>query len=1167
MAFTHLHVHTEYSLLDGAGRVEDLLDKAKELGMDALAITDHGCMFGAVNFYKEAVRRGIKPILGCEVYIAMRTMADKDPRLDSDQYHLVLLAENNTGYRNLMKIVSAGYLEGFYYKPRVDTGVLKKYAEGLICLSGCIAGEIQQRLLEGNYKRAKETALMYMDIFGRDNFYLEIQNQGIEEEKRIIPDLIRLSSETGLPLAATNDIHYTNKEDWESHDVLLCIQTGKTVDREDRLKFPNHEFYMKSEEEMRALFLETPEALDNTARIADRCSVRLDFGTIHLPYFELPQGYTADSYLRDLAYRGFEERYAKRDEWMTERLEYELETIKAMGYSHYFLIVWDFIKFAREKRIMVGPGRGSAAGSLVSYCLHITNIDPLKYNLIFERFLNPHRITMPDIDIDFCFERREEVIEYVVKKYGADRVAQIITFGTMAARAAIRDVGRAINMSYREVDAIARQIPMELGITIDRALEVNPYLTDMYRQDGRVKYLIDMARAVEGMPRHASTHAAGVVISKEPIEEYVPLYRQDSGITTQYPMGNLEELGLLKMDFLGLRTLTVIRDTLDSIENTPGVRPDLNSLTYDDGKVFNLIGSGDSDGVFQLESAGMKSFMRDLKPDSFEDIIAGVALFRPGPMDQIPLYISNKNNPDNVKYKHPMLEKILDVTYGCIVYQEQVMQIVRELGGYSYGRSDLVRRAMSKKKMDVMEQERKNFIYGISEDGKVLVEGALRRGIDEKTANEIFNDMIDFAKYAFNKSHAAAYAALAYQTAWLKCYYPVEFMAALLTSIMSSSKKVSQYIECCSRMGIEVLPPDINESEAAFTVVEDRIRFGLAAVKNIGLSAVKSIIDARHRGGRFLSLSDLCDRVDMTHVNKRTLESLIKAGALDSLEGCRSQYMAVYERIADSVSQIKKNNIKGQISLFDAAEGGGDSVAPKDYLPDKEEFNKKTLLSFEKEMLGLYISGHPLDDYRDRLKASSSINTYQLGLLGEQENRVSGKISALTDGSIVRIAGMIVDRKQKTTKNDELMAFVTLEDLYGTVELIVFPKLYRSRMELLAEDSIIVAEGRLSLREDEEPKIVCESIRPMPTGEGDKGAQGSEGKLYLKIPKGSSSGTLEEIKEVLRQAKRGNVPVLICFEERGKKPMMAGRDLWVMAEDSLIGRLEGILGNSHIKIC
>lgn len=1167
MAFTHLHVHTEYSLLDGAGRVEDLLDKAKELGMGALAITDHGCMFGAVNFYKEAIKRDIKPIIGCEVYIAMRTMADKDPRLDSDQYHLVLLAENNTGYKNLMKIVSAGYLEGFYYKPRVDVNVLERYSEGLICLSGCIAGEIQKRLLEGNYQRAKETALMYRDIFGRDNFYLEIQNQGMEEQKRIIPDLIRLGKELGIPLAATNDIHYTNKEDWEFHDILLCIQTGKTVNQQDRLRFPNHEFYMKSEDEMRELFPEVPEALDNTARIADRCSVRLDFGTIHLPYFELPGGYTADSYLRELVYKGFEERYPKRDDWMKERLEYELDTIKSMGYSHYFLIVWDFIKFARDKRIMVGPGRGSAAGSLVSYCLSITNIDPLKYNLIFERFLNPHRITMPDIDIDFCFERREEVIEYVVQKYGADRVAQIITFGTMAARGAIRDVGRAISMPYREVDAIARQVPMELGITLDRALEVNPYLADMYRQDGRVKYLIDMARAVEGMPRHASTHAAGVVISKEPIEEYVPLYRLESGITTQYAMGNLEELGLLKMDFLGLRTLTVIRDTLDNIEKTRGARPDIESLTYDDRKVFKLIGSGDSDGVFQLESAGMKSFMRDLKPDSFEDIIAGISLFRPGPMDQIPMYISNKNNPGGIKYKHPLLEKILDVTYGCIVYQEQVMQIVRELGGYSFGRSDLVRRAMSKKKMDVMEEERKNFIYGILEGDKVLVEGALRRGIDEKTAHEIFNDMIDFAKYAFNKSHAAAYAALAYQTAWLKCYYPVEFMAALLTSIMGNSKKVSQYIECCRRMGIEVLPPDINESEAAFTVVEDRIRFGLAAVKNVGLSAVKSITDARHRGGRFLSLSDLCDRVDSTHVNKRALESLIKAGALDSLEGKRSQYMAVYERIADSVSQIKKNNIKGQISLFDAPEVGGDTVAPKDYLPDRGEFDKKTLLNFEKEMLGLYISGHPLDEYKEQLKVNSSVNTYQLELLTEQENLVGDAAPGLADGSIVRIAGMVADRKNKTTKNDELMAFVTLEDLYGTVELIVFPRLYRSCMELLTENKIIVAEGRLNLREDEEPKIVCERIKPMITGERDKGSDGRRGKLYLRIPKGSSPGMLEDIKEVLHQAKRGNIPVLICFEEEGKKPMMAGRDLWVMVDESLLDRLERMLGSSHIEIC
>lgn len=1167
MGFVHLHVHTEYSLLDGAGRVENLLDKAKELGMKALAITDHGSMFGVVNFYKQAVKRNIKPIIGCEIYVAMRTIADRDPRLDSDQYHLVLLAKNNTGYKNLMKIVSTGYLDGFYYKPRVDITVLSKYAEGLICLSGCIGGETQQRLLEGNYEKARDTALLYRDIFGQGNYYLEIQDQGLEEQKKIIPDIIRLSRETGIPLAATNDIHYTNKEDWEFHDILLCIQTGKTTDQEDRLKFPNHEFYLKSQHEMRELFPEVPEAIDNTVNIAGQCNVELDFGTIHLPYFGLPQGCTADSYLKELAYKGFEERYPHRDTQMKERLEYELDIIKAMGYSHYFLIVWDFIKYAREKKIMVGPGRGSAAGSLVSYCLRITDIDPLRHNLIFERFLNPDRITMPDIDIDFCFERREEVIDYVVQKYGADRVAQIITFGTMAARGAIRDVGRAINMPYGEVDAIAKQIPMELGITIDRALEVNTGLNDMYRQDDRVKYLIDMARAVEGLPRHASTHAAGVVISKEPIGEYVPLYRQDSGITTQYPMGNLEELGLLKMDFLGLRTLTVIRDTLDIIENTRGQRPDVENLSYDDSRVFELIGSGDSDGVFQLESMGMKSFMKDLKPDSFEDIIAGVALFRPGPMDQIPLYIYNKNHPDEVGYKHPTLEKILDVTYGCIVYQEQVMQIVRELGGYSFGRSDLVRRAMSKKKMDVMEQERKNFIYGISEEDKVIVEGALRRGIDRQTADEIFNDMIDFAKYAFNKSHAAAYAALAYQTAWFKCYYPVEFMAALLTSIMGNSKKVSQYIQCCSKMEIEVLPPDINESQLGFTVVGNRIRFGLAAVKNVGLNAVRSITEIRNREGSFTSLSDFCSRVDMTLLNKRALESLIKAGAFDSLKGYRSQYMAVYDRIADSIQQIKKSNIKGQISLFEAMDGSQENMAPEDCLPDIQEFNKKTLLGFEKEMLGLYISGHPLDEHKKRLEANSTVTTYQLAMISEDQDRAGGKNHGLMDGSTVKIAGMVIDKKNKTTRNNDLMAFVLLEDLYGTVELIVFPKVYKSCIELLREDSIIVVEGRLNFREDEEPKIICDRIKPMPIKEEDKESYGSGGRLYLKIPKSFSSQNLEEIKEVLRESQRGSVPVFLCFEEEGRKPMMAGRDLWVSVDDKLLDRLERMLGNAYIKVC
>jgi len=1166
MDFVHLHVHTEYSLLDGAGRIESILDRAKALSMKALAITDHGCMFGAVNFYKEAVKRNIKPIIGCEVYVAMRTMADRDPRLDSDQYHLVLLAKNNTGYRNLMKIVSRGYLDGFYYKPRIDLSVLKELSEGIICLSGCIAGETQQRLLEGNYKKAKETALLHRDLFGEGNYYLEIQNQGIEEQKRINPEIVRLSRETGIPLAATNDVHYTNREDWEFHDVLLCIQTGKTVDQNDRLKFPNQEFYLKSGGEMQELFPDLPETLENSVHIASRCNVRLDFDTMHLPYFRMPEGYTADSYLRELAFEGLKERYPGSHEEKVKRLEYELDTIKKMGYSHYFLIVWDFIKYAREKKIMVGPGRGSAAGSLVSYCLRITNIDPIRHGLIFERFLNPDRITMPDIDIDFCFERREEVIDYVVQKYGSDRVAQIITFGTMAARGAIRDVGRAVNMPYGDVDRIAKQVPMELGITIDRALEINPYLGDMYRQDDRVKYLIDMARAVEGLPRHASTHAAGVVISKEPISEYVPLYRQESGITTQYPMGNLEELGLLKMDFLGLRTLTVIRDTLDIIENTRGIRPDVENLVFDDAKVFGLIAGGESDGVFQLESVGMKSFMKELKPDSFEDIIAGISLFRPGPMDQIPLYISNKNNPKALKYKHPMLEKILNVTYGCIVYQEQVMQIVRKLGGYSYGRSDLVRRAMSKKKMDVMEQERKNFIYGITEEGKVVVEGALRRGIDEKTANEIFDDMIDFAKYAFNKSHAAAYAVLAYQTAWLKCYYPVEFMAALLTSIMGSSKKVSQYIECCKKMGIEVLPPDINESDSSFTVKEGRIRFGLAAVKNVGLGAVAAITEARNTGGSFTGLSDLCSRVDSTHLNKRALESLIKAGAFDSLGGRRSQYMAVYDKIADGVHQVKKNNIKGQISLFETAEGGQNGSGPDDCLPDIKEFDKKVLLGFEKEMLGLYLSGHPLDEYRDVLERAASVTTQQLALMSEGENRVGQIGHRFTDGSIVRVAGMVANRRNQTTKNNDLMAFVQLEDLYGTVELVVFPRVYRQNYEAIREGGIITAEGRLDFKEDEEPKIICESIRPI-TNAAKTDALKLNRRLYLKIPKNVPPGALSDIKGILRESQRGSVPVLLCFEEDGRKPMMAGRDLWVAVDDELISRLREVLGADCVRVC
>lgn len=1168
MDFVHLHVHTEYSLLDGAGRIGGLLDRAKELGMKAMAITDHGCMFGAVNFYKEAVKRNIKPIIGCEVYIATRTMKDRDPRLDADQYHLILLAKDNTGYKNLMKIVSRGYLEGFYYKPRVDMSVLERYSEGLICLSGCIGGEVSQALLNGDYIRAKEIALKYREVFGEGNYYLEIQDQGLEDQKKINALLVKLGRETGIPLVATNDVHYVNREDWELHDILLCIQTGKTVDQEDRLKFPNDQFYLKSREEMEEVFSRVPEALENTVKIAEQCNLELDFNTIHLPHFRLPEGYTADSYLRELAYKGLQERYSRITPEMRERLEYELDVIKTMGYSHYFLIVWDFIKFARDKGIMVGPGRGSAAGSLVSYCLKITNIDPLKYNLLFERFLNPERITMPDIDIDFCFERREEVIEYVVNKYGEDRVAQIITFGTMAARAAIRDVGRAINMPYGEVDYIAKQVPMELGITIDRALEINTVLKDMYQKDERVRYLLDMARAVEGMPRHASTHAAGVVISKDPIEEHVPLYRQDGGITTQYPMGILEDLGLLKMDFLGLRTLTVIRDTLDLIEHTGGKRPDIDSLTFDDPKVFQLISNGETDGVFQLESTGMKNFMKELKPSSFEDIIAGISLFRPGPMDQIPVYIHNKYNPGDVKYKHPLLENILDVTYGCIVYQEQVMQIVRELAGYSYGRSDLVRRAMAKKKMDIMEKERKNFIYGIAEGDRVIVEGALRRGVSEEVANQIFDEMIDFAKYAFNKSHAAAYAVLAYQTAWLKCYYPVQFMAALLTSVMGNSNKVASYIQCCRRMGIEVLPPDINESFDNFTVIGSMIRFGLAAVKNVGINAVKAIIHARKKGGKFVSFSDFCYRVDLTQLNKRAVESLIKAGAFDSLGGYRSQYIAVYEKVVDGIHQIKKNNVRGQISMFDS-HGGNQSAGPmRDNLPDIPEFRRRVLLAFEKEMLGLYISGHPLEDYRDEVERNSDITSAQIQGMGNEDDHNVPQEKELMDGRHVRIAGMVAEKKNKTTKNNQLMAFVTLEDLYGTVEVIVFPKVYQRYGDLLEEDSMVVVEGRLSCREDEEPKIVCDNVYPLQRARDTGNDHPPEKRLWLKISGDKPRNILEEIKSILKNSKRGNVPVYIYFErEEGKKAVMATRDLWVKLDDTLLEQLDKLLGCECVKVC
>ncbi|HNR04219.1 MAG TPA: DNA polymerase III subunit alpha, partial [Bacillota bacterium] len=972
--FVHLHVHTEYSLLDGAGRVEKLVARAKELGMESIAVTDHGVMYGVMEFYKQAKKYGIKPLIGCEVYVAARTMCDRDPKLDGSQYHLVLLAKNEEGYNNLIKLVSLGFTEGFYYKPRVDMEVLRKYSKGLIALSACLAGAIPGHIIDGNYEAAKRAALSYNEIFGQGNFYLELQDHGIKEQSLVNQEVVRMSRETGIPLIATNDVHYVDKEDAAAQDILLCIQTGKTILEEDRLKFQGQEFYLKSSEEMYELFKYVPDALENTAKIAEMCSLEFNFGQVHLPAFDVPEGYTSDTYIRKLCYDGLAKRYAELTDELKERAEYELSVITRMGYSDYYLIVWDYVKFARDNGIMVGPGRGSGAGSLVAYCLGITNIDPIKYNLIFERFLNPERISMPDFDVDFCYERRQEVIDYVVSKYGKDRVAQIITFGTMAARAAIRDVGRALNIPYAQVDMIAKKIPFEIGMTIEKALKSNPELKELYLGDETARQLIDMSKAVEGMPRHSSTHAAGVVISRKAVTEYVPLQMNEDVITTQFTMGTLEELGLLKMDFLGLRTLTVIRDTLELIKAKGMEAPDMDSMDYDDPNVYKMISQGETYGIFQLESGGMTQCFKELKPNCLEDIIAGISLYRPGAMDQIPKYIRNKHNPDKIRYMHPALEHILDVTYGCIVYQEQVMQIVRDLGGYSMGRSDLVRRAMGKKKADVMAKERENFINGIvDEAGNLVVKGCVRNGIPADTAADIFDEVAKFAGYGFNKSHAAAYAIIAYQTAWLKYYYPVEFSAALITSVMGNSKKVAEYIQHCKSKGIEVLPPDVNESSVSFTVKENKIRFGLAAVKNVGINAVLSIIKARQEKGRFDGLYDFLQKMDYSIINKRTVESLIKCGAFDSFGVYRSRMLAVYEKLMESIQGQKKNNVEGQISLFDTIDDSENIIG--NIYPDINEYPKKNMLSMEKEILGYYISGHPLLQYQEQLSGIVTFST------------------------------------------------------------------------------------------------------------------------------------------------------------------------------------------------
>ena len=1147
MAFTHLHVHTEYSLLDGSSKIKELAVRAKELGMDSMAITDHGAMYGVIDFYRAAREAGIKPILGCEVYVAPGSRFDRENVHGEDRYyHLVLLAENNEGYQNLMKIVSKGYVDGFYYKPRVDMEVLKTYHKGIIALSACLAGEVPRFLARGLYEEAKEAVLKYQEIFGRGNYFLELQDHGIPMQRQVNQGIIRLSRELDIPLAATNDCHYINAEDWEAHDILLCIQTGKKVADENRMRYEGGQYYVKSEEEMRELFSYIPEAIDNTAKIAERCNVEIEFGVTKLPRYEVPEGCDSWGYLNHLCSEGLKERYPEDDGTAKERLEYELGVIKSMGYVDYFLIVWDFINFARSHGIAVGPGRGSAAGSIVSYCLKITNIDPIRYQLLFERFLNPERVSMPDIDVDFCYERRQEVIDYVVEKYGKDQVAQIVTFGTLAARGVIRDVGRVMDLPYSLCDQVSKMVPAELNITLDLALKKNPELKGLYDTDEQVHKLIDMSRRLEGLPRHTSMHAAGVVISRTNIDEYVPLSRGSDGtITTQFTMTTLEELGLLKMDFLGLRTLTVLQDAVAMIQKDHGVKLDLDHIDFNDKKVMESIGTGKDDGVFQLESGGMKSFMKELKPESLEDIIAGISLYRPGPMDFIPKYLKGKNDPAAITYTCPQLEHILKPTYGCIVYQEQVMQIVRDLAGYTLGRSDLVRRAMSKKKADVMARERKNFVYGNEEEG---VKGCAANGIGEETSNQIFDDMTDFAKYAFGKSHAAAYAVVAYQTAYLKYYYPREFMAALMTSIMDNVTKVSEYILACRNMGIGILPPDINEGVSGFSVSGNSIRYGLSAIKSVGRAVVDVIISEREAGGPFSTLEDFVSRMSNREVNKRTLESFIKSGSLDSLPGTRKQKLYVSSELLENKAREKKTVMEGQMSFFDIApeeDKGNFQVS----FPDVGEFDKETLLAFEKETLGIYVSGHPMEAYQELWQKNVTARTSDF-IVDEDGHTV------VEDNSIVVVGGMITAKKVKTTRTSQLMAFVSLEDMVGTVEALVFPKIYEKNKQYLTEDSKVFLRGRASIGDDPVGKLVCEEVIPFSAIPNELWLQFEDQEFYER--------TVDSVMAVLRESEGKDRVVMYLKKERKLRRLSPS---WAIdAQGRLLEELYTLLGEKNVKV-
>lgn len=1147
--FTHLHVHTEYSLLDGFSPIEKLVRTASEKGMKALAITDHGSMFGIIQFYKTCLKYNIKPILGCEVYVAENSYLDKTSG-DKEQHHLVLLSETEEGYQNLMKIVSEGYVNGYYYRPRVDKEVLSKYSKGIIATSACLGGEIQQLLLYDNFEEAVEVTKEYKRIFGENNFFLELQDHGIEEQRAVNKLIYEISKITDVPMVATNDVHYVEKADATIHDVLLCIQTGKTLEEPQRMKFPTDEFYLKSYDEMYEVLGEFPGALENTNKIADRCNVEIVFGELHLPHFEAPEGFDNPAYLRELTNKGLKNKYGDLTEEITERAETELKVIENMGYVDYFLIVWDFIRYAKEKSIPVGPGRGSAAGSIISYALDITDIDPLKYNLLFERFLNPERVSMPDIDIDFCYERRDEVIDYVIEKYGVNHVAQIVTFGTMAARGAIRDVGRVFDMPYALVDKIAKQIPMQLGITIDGALELNKELKAEYDEDSEIKKLIDYANAIEGMPRHTSTHAAGVVISKNPVTDYVPLSRNQDVLTTQFNMIELEQLGLLKMDFLGLRTLTVIDNTIKLIKNVHGIEIDINNIDLNDPKAIELFTNAETLGIFQFESPGMRAFLKELKPSVFDDLIAANSLFRPGPMNEIPNYIACKHNPEKITYIHPSLEPILDVTYGTIVYQEQVMQIVQQLAGYTLGGADLLRRAMGKKDMAVMEEERKRFIFGQEdESGNILVDGCLRRGVDEKSANKIYDLMIDFAKYAFNKSHSAAYAYIAMQTAWLKTYYPTEFMAALMSSVMGQSSQISLYIQECKRLGIEILPPDINHSYKNFSVDGDKIRFGMVAVKNVGAALVDSIIKCRKTGGPFTSFIDFVQRLDKENrhlINKKAIECLIRVGAFSSTGLNRATLISMFEKTIDSVLNDSRRNLDGQMFLLDDSHEK-DNLEPEFIIP---EFSNNLLLQMEKELTGLYITDHPLSSYSDYIEKNSN---FKMSVITEADD--FQEIQDKYDQKRVSIVGLITSRNDKITRNNQQMTFLEVEDEFGVIEIVVFPKLFDEYRPLMQEDTVVKLEGRLTISENENPKLILDKLTK---------AKENVKSIYIKLKRKDENEKTELVNLLSKYS--GYSPVVLYYASE-KVAEKTSKNLWVDVDNkALIDKLEDKYGSRNVII-